>query len=123
MMGKADSDGKVEGIFVRKLHPNLSFKLNAGFQSSNVEQGVINTELQLENKHSTGSFKLGQGHWGFGFNQRVHPNLIVGFDYLNLVEILLYSDSSKALTLELWLESLYQKSQFICKLSCHPTAI
>lgn len=45
MMGKADSDGKVEGIFVRKLHPNLSFKLNAGFQSSNVEQGVINTEL------------------------------------------------------------------------------
>ena len=41
MMGKADNEGKVYAILVRKLHPNISFKLTGSFQSSNVEQGVV----------------------------------------------------------------------------------
>jgi hypothetical protein len=45
MMGKADNEGKVDAIFVRKLTRNLALKINAGFQSSNVEQGIVNAEL------------------------------------------------------------------------------
>lgn len=36
MMGKADNEGKVDAIFVRKLMENLSLKLNASFMNSNV---------------------------------------------------------------------------------------
>lgn len=42
MLGKADNEGKVDAIFVRKLMQNLSLKVNASFLNSNVEQGVIN---------------------------------------------------------------------------------
>ncbi len=47
MLGKADNEGKVDAIFVRKLAKNLSLKLNASFLNSNVEQGAVSAELEL----------------------------------------------------------------------------
>lgn len=44
-MGKADNEGKVDAIFVRKLHPMLQLKVTGSFQSSNVDQGVMGAEL------------------------------------------------------------------------------
>ena len=32
------------------------------------------------------AFKFGPGHFGFNIMQKVHPNLILGFDYMNLVK-------------------------------------
>lgn len=45
MLGKADNEGKVDAIFVKKLTKNLSLKLHASFLNSNVEQGAVSTEL------------------------------------------------------------------------------
>lgn len=45
MMGKADNEGKVDAILVRKLHENVSLKVSGSFQSSNVEQGLVGAEL------------------------------------------------------------------------------
>lgn len=42
MMGKCDNEGKVDAVFVRKINQNLSTKLTSNFQSSNMDQGVIN---------------------------------------------------------------------------------
>lgn len=33
------------------------------------------------------AFKYGQGHWGFSYNQRLHRNLLFGFEYTNLVKL------------------------------------
>lgn len=41
MMGKLDSEGRIDAIFVRKLLDNLSLKLSGNFLSSDVEKGVI----------------------------------------------------------------------------------
>lgn len=87
MMGKADNEGKVDAILVKKLTTNLSLKINAGFQSSNVEQGVVNAELEYEQRDAMSIFKFGQGHWGFSHLQRLHKNFLLGFDYFNLVNI------------------------------------
>ena len=86
LMGKADNEGKVDAILVRKLTENLSLKLSGNFPNSNVEQGMIGAELELQNKDSMSVFKFGQGHWGFSFNQRLHRNLLLGFDYTNFVK-------------------------------------
>lgn len=75
----------MEAFFVKKINKNINFKLTAGFQTSNVEQGVVNAEVEYEGEDSLSSFKFGQGHWGYGITQRVHPNLLLGFDYYNLV--------------------------------------
>lgn len=90
MMGKADNEGKVDAIFVRKLHKLLSLKVTGSFQSSNVEQGMLGAELELEHKDSLSVFKLGQGHWGYSIMQRLHPNLSAGFEYFNLVPMCLH---------------------------------
>ena len=85
MVGKVDNDGKVDGIFIKKLAKNISLRATGNFPSSNVEQGVISFDLDIEEKDSMQAFKFGPGHFGFNMMQRVHPNLILGFDYMNLV--------------------------------------
>jgi len=79
MMGKADNEGKVDAIFVRKLHPMLQLKVTGSFQSSNVDQGVMGAELELQQKDSMSVLKVGQGHWGYSILQRLHPNILGGF--------------------------------------------
>lgn len=108
MMGKADNEGKVDAIFVRKLHPNLSLKLTGSFMNSNVEQGHLSAELELEHKDSMSVFKFGQGHWGYSYTQRLHRNLICGFDYFNLVPHIFITDSPENVPLELRPKSLYK---------------
>lgn len=79
MMGKADNEGKVDAIFIRKLHENVSLKLTGAFQSSNVEQGVLVAEVDVEHNDSLSNFKLTQGHWGYSLMQRMSPNFLAGF--------------------------------------------
>lgn len=47
MVGKVDNDGRVDGVFVKKLTNNLSMKVTGNFQSSNVEQGVVSVDLDF----------------------------------------------------------------------------
>lgn len=70
---------------MRKLHENVALKVSGSFQSSNVEQGMVGAELEIGNKDSMSVIKLNQGHWGYSLMQRIHPNLLVGFEYTNLV--------------------------------------
>lgn len=58
--------------------------MEGAFQSSNVEQGSLNAELNVESNDSHTSFKLQQGLFGVGISQRLHRNLIVGFDYYHI---------------------------------------
>lgn len=87
MVGKADNEGKVDAIFIRKLLDNLTLKVAGSFQSSNVEQGDLSAEFELEHSDSMSVFKVAQGRWGYSIAQRVHPNLVMGFEYMNLVKI------------------------------------
>lgn len=86
MMGKTDSDGKVEAFFIRRLMHNLSMRVTGSFPSSNLDQGMMSVDLDIEGKNSMGAIKFGQGHYGFSLMQRVHKNLILGFDYNNIVQ-------------------------------------
>ena len=91
MMGRYDSEGKIHAILIRKLSKKVNLKLEGAFQSSNVEQGSLNAELNVESNDSHTSFKLQQGLFGVGISQRLHRNLIVGFDYYHIVNDLLFS--------------------------------
>ena len=46
-MGKADSDGKVDAILMRKLHENIMLRMTGSFQNSNVEQGLLSADLEI----------------------------------------------------------------------------
>lgn len=91
MVGKVDNDGKVDGVFVKKLTDNISMKVTGNFQSSNIDQGVLSVDLDIEDKNSNQQIKFGQGHFGFNIMQKVHPRLILGVDYMNLVHFSLFS--------------------------------
>ena len=83
-MGKADGDGKVDAILIRKLTNNINARLTGSFQSSNVEQGMLSLDVEVEGRDSMSVFRMGQGHCGFSIMQRIHRNLLLGFDYTNL---------------------------------------
>lgn len=85
MVGKVDSEGKVDSIFVKKLNENLSAKITGQFMSKNLDQGMVMLDFDYEDKDSIANLKLGPGHWGFNIMQRVHSNLMLGFDYTNVV--------------------------------------
>lgn len=59
LMGQADTEGKVRTIIMKKINKNLNFKVEGAFQSSNVDQGMVTTELTYENKDSTTCIKAG----------------------------------------------------------------
>ena len=85
MQGKVDNEGKVEGILVKKLARNLSMKVTGSFPSSNVDQGFFGLDFDFEDKNAQHNFKFGPGHFGFSMMQKVHQNLMLGFDYTYLV--------------------------------------
>jgi len=41
MVGKVDSEGKVDSIFIKKLNEAISLRLTGQFLSKNVEQGMV----------------------------------------------------------------------------------
>ena len=85
MVGKVDNEGRVDGVFIKKITNNLSMKITGNFQSFNVDQGVLSVNLDFKEKNSIQQLKFGQGHFGFNIMQRVHPKLMLGIDYMNLV--------------------------------------
>jgi hypothetical protein len=86
MVGKIDTDGKVDSIFVKKLNQYLSLRLTGQFMSKNIEQGMLMADLDYEAKDCNGGFKWGPGHWGVSFMQKVHRNVFLGFDYTNVYQ-------------------------------------
>lgn len=84
MMGKVDVDGKLDAIWIQKLRENINLRLNGSFMSSNAQQGMLSLDLEVEGRNSQSVFRLSQGHCGFNIMQRVHQNLMLGFDYTNL---------------------------------------
>ena len=60
-------------------------KLTGSFQSSNVDQGIVSVDFEVEDKNSMNVFRWGQGMFGFSTMQRIHKNLLMGFDYTNIV--------------------------------------
>lgn len=43
-------------------------------------------DLDYDGKDCNGQFKLGPGHWGINFMQKVHKNFMLGFDYTNVYQ-------------------------------------
>lgn len=86
MVGKVDTEGKVDSIFVKKLNEYLSLRLTGQFMSRNLDQGMVMLDLDYEDKDSNAQLKLGPGHWGLSFMQRVHRNVMLGFDYTNVYQ-------------------------------------
>lgn len=86
MVGKVDTEGKVDSIFVKKLNEYLSLRLTGQFMSKNLDQGMVMLDLDYEHKDCNGQFKWGPGHWGVNYMQRVHNNLMLGFDYTNVYQ-------------------------------------
>ena len=85
MLGKVDSEGKLDAIMLKNINKNINARFTGSFQTSNVEQGVMGLDLDIEGKNSMTVLRMGPGHFGINFMQRVHKNLMLGFDYSNLV--------------------------------------
>ena len=94
-------------------------RFTGSFQNSNVEQGMMTVDFDIEGKDSMSVLRFGQGIFGFSIMQRLHKNLIAGFDYTNLVYNLNNIDDSKVFIHELWSKSLPKKPQHICPIYWH----
>lgn len=92
-MSKIDNEGRLDAIFIKKLASNLNLKISGHFPDSKVEKGIFGADLEYEDKDSIVISKVSQSPNGpfFSFNmmQRVHKNLMLGFDYLNFVSHLI----------------------------------
>lgn len=86
MVGKVDTEGKVDSIFIKKLNEYLSLKLTGQFLSKNLDQANVMADLVYEDRDSNCELKLGPGHWGINFMQKVHRNFVLGFDYTNVYQ-------------------------------------
>jgi hypothetical protein len=86
MVGKVDTEGKVDSIFIKKLNEFLTLRLTGQFMSRNLDQGMVMLDLDWDNRDWNSNFKWGPGHWGLNFMQRVHKNLMLGFDYTNVYQ-------------------------------------
>ena len=86
MVGKVDTEGKVDSIFIKKLNEYLTLKLTGQFMSQNLDQGRVMVDVDYENRDTISNFKLGPGHWGINYMQKVHKNLMLGFDYTNVYQ-------------------------------------
>lgn len=62
-------------------------RITGSFQNSNVDQGVLTADVDIEGRNSMNVLRVGQGIFGFSTMQRIHPNLMLGFDYTNLVTL------------------------------------
>lgn len=81
MVGKVDTEGKVDSIFIKKLNEYFTLRLTGQFISKNIEQGMLMADLDYEGKDCNGQLKWGAGYWGVNYMQKVHKNLMLGFDY------------------------------------------
>eukprot|EP00178_Gracilaria_changii_P007796 TRINITY_DN24319_c0_g1_i1.p1 TRINITY_DN24319_c0_g1~~TRINITY_DN24319_c0_g1_i1.p1 ORF type:complete len:245 (-),score=18.32 TRINITY_DN24319_c0_g1_i1:29-763(-) len=89
MMGKADGDGKVDSVLLKKLNSNLMLKLSANFANSKTDDGALAGDIEYSDNDSEGAVKFQhhpmQGLVGsLQYMQRVHKNLMLGFDFTHL---------------------------------------
>lgn len=88
-VGKIDNEGKLDCIWIQKLFSNWNLRFTGHFPDSKAEKGIFGVDLEYEDKDSVSIFKVSQSPNGpfFSINmmQRVHKNLMLGFDYLNFV--------------------------------------
>lgn len=54
MMGKIDTEGKVDSIFVKKLNQYLNLRLTGQFMSKNMDQGMVMANLDYEGNDCNG---------------------------------------------------------------------
>lgn len=54
MMGKIDTEGKVDSIFVKKLNQYLNLRLTGQFMSKNLDQGMVMANLDYEGNDCNG---------------------------------------------------------------------
>jgi hypothetical protein len=89
MMGKADGEGRVDAVLLKKLTSSLMLKLSANFMSSKTEDGALAGDLEYSDHDSEAAVKL-QHHPMQGlvgscqYMQKVHRNLMMGFDFTQL---------------------------------------
>jgi len=92
LLGKVDSEGRVDSILMKKIANGLNLKLSANFLNSKTEDGALGADLEYEDEDSTAVCRLQhhpmQGLVGtFNYMQRIHEHLMLGFDFTNLVHI------------------------------------
>lgn len=89
MMGKADGEGRVDSVLLKKINSNLMLKLTANFMSSKTEDGALAGDLEYSDGDCEAALKL-QHHPMQGlvgschYMQRIHKNLMLGFDFTQL---------------------------------------
>lgn len=96
LMGKMDSEGRVDSVLLKKLSSRWNLKLSANFLSSKTEDGALGADFEYEDSDSTGVVRFNhhpmQGLIGtFNYMQRVHRNVMLGFDFTHLVQLSLSS--------------------------------
>lgn len=101
MMGKMDSEGRVDSVILKKLSSRWNMKLSANFMSNKTEDGALGADFEYEDGDSTGVIKLNhhpmQGLTGtLNFMQRVHRNVMLGFDFTHLVFGLICSSPTRS---------------------------
>jgi hypothetical protein len=101
LMGKMDSEGRVDSVLLKKLNSRWNLKLSGNFMSSKTEDGALGADFEYEDSDSAGVVKFNhhpmQGLVGtFNFFQRVHRNVMLGFDFTHLVKISLCSSVTRS---------------------------
>jgi hypothetical protein len=84
LMGKVDSDGRVDSVLLRRLSNSLNLKLSANFMNSKTEDGTLGADLDYEDNDSTALLRLHhhpmQGLVGsLSYMQRIQRHLMLGF--------------------------------------------
>lgn len=90
LMGKVDSEGRVDSIFLKRLAAGWNMKLSGNFMNSKTEDGALGADFEYEDSESAGIVRF-QHHPMQGlvascnYMQRVHRNVMLGFDFTHLV--------------------------------------
>ena len=90
LMGKMDNEGRVDSVLLKRLSSSWNMKLSANFMSSKTEDGVLCADFEYEDNDSAAVARFNhhpmQGLVGtFNYMQRVHRNVMLGFDFTHLV--------------------------------------
>lgn len=90
LMGKMDSEGRVDSVLLKRLSSRWNMKLSANFMSSKTEDGALGADFEYEDNDSAAVTRFNhhpmQGLVAtFNYMQRVHRNVMLGFDFTHLV--------------------------------------
>jgi len=96
LMGKFDTEGRVDSVLMKKLGGGWNMKLSGNFMNNKTEDGALGADFEYEDSESASILRFQHhpmqglvGSWNF--MQRVHRNIMVGFDFTHLVPFYLFS--------------------------------